>query len=208
VIDDINDNAPEFDTSTVRISVPENVELGSPLYEAHAKDRDSGENSIIRYRLVGSSSAGVFAMDARLGHLTLLKHLDYETAQRHSLVIQASDTGTPSLSSNLTVLVEVQDVNDNTPVFEKEEYAVKIVESLAVNSQVSGFDIFQRNDLFQRKNCPGAVLGGVCLLSVLTQLSKSTEKEKLRRPLVDMSILNYVDDRHQPSETAPSPFVV
>lgn len=136
VIDDVNDNAPEFDSTTVRISVPENVELGSPLYEAHARDRDSGENSIVRYKLVGSSSAGLFAIDARLGHLTLLRHLDYETAQRHSLVIQASDTGAPSLSSNLTVFVEVQDVNDNTPVFEKSEYAVSVLESLAVNSQV------------------------------------------------------------------------
>lgn len=136
VIDDVNDNAPEFDSGTVRISVPENVELGSPLYEAHARDRDSGENSIVRYRLASSSASGLFAIDPRLGHLTLLRHLDYEDSQRHNLVIQASDTGTPSLTSNLTVLVEVQDVNDNTPVFERPEYAVSVLESLAVNSQV------------------------------------------------------------------------
>lgn len=153
VIDDVNDNAPEFESMTVRISVPENVELGSPLYEAHARDRDSGENSIVRYKLVGSSSAGLFAIDARLGHLTLLRHLDYETAQRHSLVIQASDTGAPSLSSNLTVFVEVQDVNDNTPVFEKPEYAVSVLESLAVNSQVSSFwTVFDRYSRVQWEN--------------------------------------------------------
>ena len=142
-IEDVNDNAPEFDSSTVRISVPENVELGIPLYAAHARDRDSGRNGVVRYRLAssagGSSSGGLFAVDSRLGHLTLARHLDYETAQRHSLIVIATDTGEPALSANLTVLVEVQDVNDNRPVFERAEYTVDIVESLPVNSQVSLF---------------------------------------------------------------------
>lgn len=139
-IEDVNDNAPEFDSSTVRISVPENLELGIPLYAAHARDRDSGRNGVVRYRLSsaagGTSAVGLFAVDPRLGHLTLARHLDYETAQRHSLVIIATDTGEPQLSANLTVLVEVQDVNDNRPVFERAEYTVHIVESLPVNSQV------------------------------------------------------------------------
>jgi protocadherin-16/23 len=138
----VNDNAPEFDSSTVRISVPENLELGIPLYAAHARDRDSGRNGVVRYRLSsagGGTAVGLFAVDPRLGHLTLARHLDYETAQRHSLIIIATDTGEPQLSANLTVLVEVQDVNDNRPVFERAEYAVDVVESLPVNSQVRNY---------------------------------------------------------------------
>ena len=139
-IEDVNDNAPEFDSSTVRISVPENLELGIPLYAAQARDRDSGRNGIVRYRLTsaagGSSTGGLFAVDPRLGHITLVRHLDYETAQRHSLIVHATDTGEPPLSANLTVLVEVQDVNDNRPVFERVEYTVDVLESLPVNSQV------------------------------------------------------------------------
>lgn len=139
----MNDNAPEFDSSTVRISVPENLELGIPLYAAHARDRDSGRNGVVRYRLAstagGTSTGGLFAVDSRLGHLTLARHLDYETAQRHSLVVIATDTGEPPLSANLTVLVEVQDVNDNRPVFERAEYAVDVLESLPVNSQVKNY---------------------------------------------------------------------
>lgn len=141
VIEDVNDNAPEFGSNTVRISVPEDVPIGSPLYQAHARDRDSGENGIIRYRLYASGPSGssrdLFSIDPRLGFLTLTRHLDYELAQRHSLVIVASDTGIPSLSSNLTLVVEVQDVNDNAPVFERAEYSVTVLESLPINSQVS-----------------------------------------------------------------------
>lgn len=137
-IEDVNDNSPEFDSATVRISVPENAELGIPLYAAHARDRDSDRNGVVKYRLVSASSgdARLFSIDPLLGHLTLSRHLDYETAQRHNLVVAATDTGEPPLSSNLTVLLEVQDVNDNPPVFERAEYAVTVVEALAVNSQV------------------------------------------------------------------------
>ncbi len=115
-IEDVNDNFPEFESNTVRISVPENVELNTPLYAANARDRDSGKNGIVSYRLItiGDStslatplqmSSTLFAIDARSGHLTLSRHLDYETAQQHSLIVTASDSGEPSLSANLTILI-------------------------------------------------------------------------------------------------------
>lgn len=94
---------------------------------------------MIRYRLYtgqSGTSRDLFSIDSRLGYLTLTRRLDYEVAQRHSLVIVASDTGVPSLSSNLTLVVEVQDVNDNPPVFERAEYSVTVLESLPINSQV------------------------------------------------------------------------
>ncbi|XP_072375676.1 protein dachsous-like, partial [Diabrotica undecimpunctata] len=134
-IEDVNDNAPEFDSTIVRISVPENVETGLPLYSAHAKDKDSGPNGIVTYKIVNNPYGGLFKIDSKLGDLTITRHLDYETSQRHSLMITATDTGVPPLSANLTVLVEVQDVNDNAPVFERKEYSLSILESLTVNTQ-------------------------------------------------------------------------
>lgn len=151
-IEDVNDNPPEFESNTVRISVPENFELGTPLYAANAHDRDSGKSGIVHYRLANvggngnagtsvstSSSSSLFNIDTHTGHLTLSRHLDYETAQRHTLIVTATDSGEPSLSANLTILVEVQDVNDNPPVFERNEYAVNVIESMPVNSQVNTF---------------------------------------------------------------------
>lgn len=81
----------------------------------------------------------LFAIDSRSGHLTLSRHLDYETWQRHSLIVTASDSGLPSLSNNLTIFIEVQDVNDNAPVFELSEYKVDVLESLPSHSQVGVF---------------------------------------------------------------------
>lgn len=145
-IEDINDNAPEFESSTVRISLPENVELGTAVYAANAIDKDSGQNRIVRYRLASIDggkrgvASNLFAIDEMSGHLTLLRHLDYETAQKHTLLVTATDLGEPPLQSNLSILVEVQDVNDNRPIFEQSEYSVNVLESMPINSQVWNAD--------------------------------------------------------------------
>lgn len=155
----MNDNPPEFESSTVRISVPENVELGTPLYAANARDRDSGRSGIVHYRLASSSDSngdstatgsgtGLFSIDSLTGHLTLTRHLDYETAQRHTLVVTATDMGDIPLSSNLTIFVEVQDVNDNAPVFERNEYKTSVIESMPVNSQVRGKKCYDNNNFY------------------------------------------------------------
>lgn len=133
-IEDINDSVPSFESSTVRISVPENFELGMPFYVVSASDRDSGKSGTVSYRLssggsippsntnhvtsnsissVVASTNNLFNIDSRTGHLTLSHHLDFETSQRHTLIVTAMDQGEPPLSSNLTIFLEVQDVNDN-----------------------------------------------------------------------------------------------
>lgn len=128
-IEDINDSVPSFESSTVRISVPENFELGMPFYVVSASDRDSGKSGTVTYRLssggsfppssntnlvtTNSITNNLFNIDSRTGHLTLSHHLDFETSQRHTLIVTATDQGEPPLSSNLTIFLEVQDVNDN-----------------------------------------------------------------------------------------------
>jgi protocadherin-16/23 len=114
-IEDINDNSPTFESSTVRISVPENVELGTALYVVSADDRDSGKSGTVTYRLSNGGSGGsslssnsnlvtsnsissvmtsannLFSIDSATGHLTLSQHLDFETSQRHTLIVTATD---------------------------------------------------------------------------------------------------------------------
>lgn len=145
-LEDKNDNAPEFDSNPIRLSVPENAVVGVPLFAAYARDRDSGPRGAVRYFLSSGGSAsssapetGFFAIDQVAGLLSLTSSLDYETSQRHTLVITASDEGDPQLQTNLTVFLEVQDVNDNFPVFEQPEYSIVVSESLPSHSQVSRY---------------------------------------------------------------------
>ena len=132
-VEDVNDNPPSFPTNSVRISVPESHPLHTPLYVAHASDPDLTPSSPIRYVLAQNSN-DLFGIDARLGELYLARRLDYETQQRHSLLISALDGA--GLSANLSLSVEVQDVNDNPPVFERNEYHVEVPEGAKLDSQV------------------------------------------------------------------------
>lgn len=132
-VEDVNDNGPTFPTSSVRISVAESHPLHAPLYVAHATDPDIVPSHPIRYAL-GQNSNDLFGIDARSGELYLSRRLDYETQQRHGLLIRALDGG--GLSANLSLSVEVQDVNDNPPVFERNEYHVEVPEGAKLDSQV------------------------------------------------------------------------
>ncbi|XP_008547987.1 protein dachsous isoform X1 [Microplitis demolitor] len=132
-VEDVNDNPPTFPSTNVRISVPESHPLRTALYIAHATDPDRTPSAPVRYQL-GQNSNDLFGIDTHTGELYLSRRLDYETQQRHNLMISAVDGA--GLSANITLSVEVQDVNDNPPVFERNEYHVEIPEGAKLDSQV------------------------------------------------------------------------
>jgi hypothetical protein len=51
----------------------------------------------------------------------LITGLDYETQKSYSLTFEARDGGGRVSTANL--FIEVEDVNDNSPVFEQREYS-------------------------------------------------------------------------------------
>ncbi|XP_076362796.1 protein dachsous-like isoform X2 [Tachypleus tridentatus] len=131
---DVNDNAPQFKSISFKISVPENTELNTPIYVAQADDSDSEDNGIIRYHIIQNLD-DMFSVDSLSGIVSLQKRLDYETQQRYILLLKAEDTGVSPKSSTMTLTVDVQDVNDNAPEFEKSNYQVNVLELLTINSQ-------------------------------------------------------------------------
>ena len=134
-ISDVNDFAPEFDAVEATLSLPENTELHVPIYSAHARDHDSGANGRVRYRLLRNPD-GMFALSARDGSLSLVKSVDYEKRKTYELTVEARDAGSPPLSASLSLHIAVQDFNDNTPEFERDQYEVSVPESVPVNTQL------------------------------------------------------------------------
>ncbi|CAG0919475.1 unnamed protein product [Notodromas monacha] len=140
-IGDVNDNSPEFDGVSVRISVPEDADTTSrtALYAVHAQDADDGANGRVRYKLVdGKPSYGLeaFRVDPESGVVTLVRPLDHEVQARYDLSVLATDLGVPPLSAYLQLRIDVQDVNDNGPVFKQTRYEVSVPEGLAMNAHV------------------------------------------------------------------------
>ena len=123
-ISDVNDNAPEFPFSSMSTTVPEDFPLSGVFYTTLATDADGGNNGKVKYKMAEYNDK--FSIDSNTGEIRLIQPLDYEDQDHHRIVIQAEDSGTPVLRSNLKLDIYVQDVNDNAPIFDKEEYLVAL----------------------------------------------------------------------------------
>ncbi|XP_047661161.1 protocadherin alpha-2-like [Tachysurus fulvidraco] len=119
-VSDVNDNAPLFTAPVINISVKENSPVGGLMTSLTARDLDVGENAIVSYSLSDTESSRVsnlMNINSHTGELYSLKSFDYEESKRLQFKVQATDSGVPPLSSNVTVNVFILDENDNSPVF-------------------------------------------------------------------------------------------
>ncbi|XP_060752563.1 protocadherin alpha-2-like [Tachysurus vachellii] len=119
-VSDVNDNAPLFTAPVINISVRENSPVGGLMTSLTARDLDVGENAIVSYSLSDTESSRVsnlMNINSHTGELYSLKSFDYEETKRLQFKVQATDSGVPPLSSNVTVNVFILDENDNSPVF-------------------------------------------------------------------------------------------
>ncbi len=119
---DVNDNPPVFDENPVIITVRENIPTRTHIYTLAAQDMDSGPRGVIRYTLLSQSPPGDwFAVEPDTGFLSINRVIDYEMTPQVSVVVKATDQpgeGEESFFSTVTVLVLIEDVNDNIPEFQ------------------------------------------------------------------------------------------
>ncbi|XP_042340233.1 protocadherin-23 [Plectropomus leopardus] len=135
-IADINDNSPVFPKVSDTITVSQNTLPGTVLFIAHAHDYDSGTNGRVHYHLK-STRNGMFFVDHSLGTVTLNQSLQVDHQLRYSLEIVAKDEGEPSLSSTLTLTVNVDRTTaEDGLAFETLVYQVEIGEGYRKDSRV------------------------------------------------------------------------
>ncbi|XP_032094277.1 protocadherin-8-like isoform X1 [Thamnophis elegans] len=118
---DENDNAPRFAKARYEVALPENNPPGAYLTTVAASDPDLGPNGKVTYRLLdnqimGASISTYVSVDPGTGAIYALRTFNYEILKEMELSIQASDGGSPSLSTTAMVKVRVMDQNDNAPV--------------------------------------------------------------------------------------------
>lgn len=133
IIEDVNDSPPAFSLRRVQIFILESYHLHTTLYIAHATDPDITPSAHLRYGL-SLNDNGLFGINSISGEIYLIGRLDYETQRLHQLLINVFDA--TNLTANLSLYVEIQDVNDNSPLFERKEYYVAVNEGARYNSKV------------------------------------------------------------------------
>ncbi|XP_062380945.1 protocadherin alpha-4-like isoform X2 [Sardina pilchardus] len=115
---DINDNAPVFDKSLYKISIPEHTPAGAVIAKLHATDADEGLNKEVVYSFSSRTPKHVldtFEIDAGTGEVKIKGNVDFEENQAFEIRIQATDKGPVPMSGHSKLLVAVEDINDNPP---------------------------------------------------------------------------------------------
>ncbi|XP_038556080.1 protocadherin beta-16-like [Micropterus salmoides] len=113
---DINDNAPVFNQSVYKATVMENAPRDTYVTTVNASDADSGTNSIVTYYFsdLNSGLGDLFTVDETSGVIFIRSLIDYEKDRKYELRIEAKDQG--GLTDSSKVIIEVIDINDNSPM--------------------------------------------------------------------------------------------
>ncbi|XP_028272669.1 protocadherin gamma-A9-like [Parambassis ranga] len=119
-VSDVNDNAPAFSQSVYTTFLTENNYPGVSVLSLRAIDPDENQNSRVSYILEDSNIAGsriseYVSVHSESGVVHAVRSFDYEQIKQLVFVVKAQDGGSPPLSSNVTVKVQIQDQNDNPP---------------------------------------------------------------------------------------------
>ncbi|KAM9794991.1 protocadherin alpha-13-like [Neosynchiropus ocellatus] len=119
-VSDVNDNAPRFMEPVINAYVKENSPQGSKICQMNASDPDLDVNSKLTYSLMDTHPRNVpvlsvLTINSDTGEIVSLQSFDFEKLKTFQFKVQATDSGVPPLSSNVTVKVFILDENDNSP---------------------------------------------------------------------------------------------
>ncbi|MGH0141308.1 UNVERIFIED_CONTAM: hypothetical protein FKN15_073695 [Acipenser sinensis] len=132
-IKDINDNVPTFDHQIYMTTVEESQVQGGQLILVRAEDKDERNtpNSTFTYKIVSQTPMtdnALFYID-QAGIISFRGCIDYEKAQKYTIVVEAKDQGEKvQLSSSTTVIVDVEDGNNHLPVQEGVQLVANVKE--------------------------------------------------------------------------------
>ncbi|XP_035265766.1 protocadherin gamma-A11-like isoform X47 [Anguilla anguilla] len=138
---DANDNVPVFSQALYTVSLPENSPLGAVVATVSATDADEGANGEVTYEFarVSDEEMKLFSLDPHSGQIMVTGPIDFEEESTYELRIQAKDGS--GLASLAKVIIEIADVNDNTPMIFLKSLNNPIPESALPGTEVGIINI-------------------------------------------------------------------
>ncbi|XP_029297315.1 LOW QUALITY PROTEIN: protocadherin Fat 4 [Cottoperca gobio] len=146
VVLDINDNSPVFPDASIVVSFKEDASSGRQVILDTATDSDIGSNGVdhTTYRIVKGNEQRKFRLDITVNpsgegaflHLVSTGGLDREVTPFYQLLVEVEDKGDPKKFGYMQVNVTIQDINDNPPIFDQDQYQTSVFEDAAVGSSI------------------------------------------------------------------------
>uniref|UniRef100_A0A8C5H7Q0 Protocadherin beta-16-like n=1 Tax=Gouania willdenowi TaxID=441366 RepID=A0A8C5H7Q0_GOUWI len=128
-VQDVNDNTPEINIMSKSTVISEDAKINTVVTVINVEDLDSGENGNVRCFISENIPFVLKTTSNNFYSLVTDSELDRELSSEYNITVTCSDEGVPSLSSSVTLTLQISDVNDNAPVFERSSYEAYIVEN-------------------------------------------------------------------------------
>lgn len=149
IVTDVDDHVPKFNKEVFDISIPENIENGSPVpgLSIYVEDNDIGQNSKYDLSLRNVlNSEGVFFLSTEHGEgrtpisikVKDSSKLDYDVDNDDKRMLSfniVTSAGNRELSA-ARVNIKLLDMNDNSPVFDDTSYKFDVLENATVGTKI------------------------------------------------------------------------
>ncbi|KAK3596847.1 hypothetical protein CHS0354_039839 [Potamilus streckersoni] len=133
---DENDVAPRFTQGTYFAKMEENNQIGDLITRVSAEDLDKGINAKVTYTIIDNGGLD-FKINPETGEISAYVTLDRENVSRVILKVKAMDGGTNlKLTGEATVVININDQNDNAPTFGEASYNFVVEENTSIGSKV------------------------------------------------------------------------
>ncbi|XP_074530806.1 protocadherin beta-15-like [Halichoeres trimaculatus] len=148
---DANDNVPVFSQTVYKASLPENSALDTLVITVSATDADEGVNGEITYEFdhVSGGNNNVFSLNSQTGEVRVAGVIDYEKEKSYELQISAKDG--LGLVSYATLIVDINDINDNAPVISIKSLTNPIPENVSPGTEVGIINVQDRDSETNRQ---------------------------------------------------------
>ncbi|CAC5413660.1 unnamed protein product [Mytilus coruscus] len=141
-VKDLNDNLPEFKKTYEEVHIDEHASSGTFLCKLSATDKDLPPHDKIRYQFKTVSDISYVAIgedgDIRVNNSTTL---DREIlGNTINLTVIAIDATNNTEGGNMTLKINIFDVNDNSPIFSQSDRYIFLGHTIGVIGQVHATD--------------------------------------------------------------------
>ena len=129
---DYNEYSPKFTNDNYTFSLNENL---SPGLIGIVSATDDDRSPVTRFQLLSGDtnfftiySHNIYYSQSPYGQIYTTQGLDYEQHQELELVVMVYNTDNATKNSKVPVVIKVIDVNDNSPIFSRNNYTVNVPE--------------------------------------------------------------------------------
>ena len=138
----MDDNYPVITPLTKNVTIVENSPVGTIVAVFQATDAD-GSN--VKFSVIPDDKTFGIVQTASTCQIILIKTLDYVTRDRYNITINVIDESGHAANETALLIINVQNVDDNTIEFEKFSFTFNVVENISVNTIIGEVKALEKN---------------------------------------------------------------